>query len=103
MPFGRYNVLTLIGNAIWCFALAGVGWAIGRSYESFNHGFRYVEIVVVALPNHMHVDAIRAAAEAGKAIVCTKPLARNAEESAEIVRIVTEAEARQRIVEKRAR
>jgi predicted dehydrogenase len=32
-----------------------------------------VDIVVVALPNHLHVDAIRAAAQAGKAIVCTKP------------------------------
>src|SRR3954451_21947169 len=46
-----------------------------------------VQIVVVALPNHMHVDAIRAAAAAGKAIICTKPLGRNAAESAEILRI----------------
>src|SRR3954468_2409705 len=50
-----------------------------------------VDIVVVGLPNHMHVDAIRTAAAAGKAIVCTKPLARNAEEAAEIVRIAREA------------
>src|SRR3954464_15886717 len=50
-----------------------------------------VEIVVVALPNHMHVDAIRTAAAAGKAIVCTKPLARNGQEAAEIVEIVREA------------
>ena len=50
-----------------------------------------VDIVVVALPNHMHVEAVRAAASAGKAIVCTKPLARNAAESAEILRIVEEA------------
>src|SRR5918999_1692785 len=50
-----------------------------------------VEIVVVALPNHMHVDAIRTAAQAGKAIVCTKPLARNATEAAEIVKIVRDA------------
>ena len=39
----------------------------------------------------MHVDAIRAAASAGKAIVCTKPLARNAAEAAEILRIVKDA------------
>jgi predicted dehydrogenase len=50
-----------------------------------------VQIVVVALPNHMHLDAIRTAAAAGKAIVCTKPLARNATEAAEIVRIVNDA------------
>jgi predicted dehydrogenase len=50
-----------------------------------------VEIVVVALPNHLHVDAVRTAAEAGKAIVCTKPLARNSGEAAEILRIVNDA------------
>src|SRR3954464_15457010 len=50
-----------------------------------------VEIVVVALPNHMHVDAIRTAAAAGKAIICTKPLARTAAESAAILRMVKDA------------
>src|SRR4051812_22545909 len=50
-----------------------------------------VDIVVVALPNHMHVDAIRLAAQAGKAIVCTKPLSRTGGESAEILRIVKDA------------
>ena len=48
VEFGRYNVLTLIGNAAWCLALAGVGWAVGSSYKSFDHGFRYVEYAVVA-------------------------------------------------------
>ena len=50
-----------------------------------------VQMVIIGLPNHMHVDAVRTAARAGKAIVCTKPLARNAEEAANIVRIVREA------------
>ena len=47
MPFPRYNVLTFVGNAVWCLALAGVGWALGTSYSRFDHGFRYVEIAVV--------------------------------------------------------
>jgi len=47
MPFGRYNVLTLAGNTIWCAALAGIGWAFGASYHRFDHGFRYLEIAVV--------------------------------------------------------
>ena len=47
-PFGRYNVLTLIGNGAWCFALAGAGWALGASWETFHHDFRWVEYVVVA-------------------------------------------------------
>lgn len=48
MPLGRYTVLTAIGSAVWAFALAGVGWAVGRSYERFHHDFGYVEYVVVA-------------------------------------------------------
>jgi membrane protein DedA with SNARE-associated domain len=46
-PFGRYNVLTLIGNGIWCLALAAVGWALGASWETFHHDFRWVEYLVV--------------------------------------------------------
>jgi membrane protein DedA with SNARE-associated domain len=48
VPFGRYVVLTFIGSALWCFTLAGVGWALGSSYESFHHKFGFVEIAVVA-------------------------------------------------------
>ena len=46
-PFGRYNVLTLIGNGIWCLVLAAVGWALGASWETFHHDFRWVEYLVV--------------------------------------------------------
>ena len=49
MPFRRYNVLTLIGNAAWCVVIAGIGWALGSSYERFNNGFKYVEYAVVLL------------------------------------------------------
>src|SRR6266498_4747026 len=48
MPFWRYTVLTLIGSAVWAFALAGVGWGLGRSYETFHHDFRFVEYAIVA-------------------------------------------------------
>lgn len=48
MPFARYNLLTLVGNAVWCFALAGIGWGVGTGYKSFDHGFRYAEYAVVA-------------------------------------------------------
>jgi predicted dehydrogenase len=50
-----------------------------------------VQIVLIGLPNHLHLDAVRAAAAAGKAIVCTKPLARSADEAAEMVRLVKQA------------
>jgi membrane protein DedA with SNARE-associated domain len=48
MRFWRYVVLTAVGSAIWAFALAGVGWGAGRSYERFHHDFGYVEYTVIA-------------------------------------------------------
>lgn len=50
-----------------------------------------VDMVVIALPNHLHLEAVRIAAAAGKAIICTKPLARNAAEALEMVHLVREA------------
>jgi predicted dehydrogenase len=50
-----------------------------------------VQMVIIGLPNHLHLDAVRSAAAAGKAIVCTKPLARTGDEAAEIVRLVERA------------
>jgi membrane protein DedA with SNARE-associated domain len=47
-PIRRYTVLTLIGSAIWCFALAGVGWALGSQWEDFHHAFHYVDYAIVA-------------------------------------------------------
>src|SRR5215210_5569257 len=43
------------------------------------------DAVVIALPNHLHEEAIRLVAEAGKAVLCTKPLARTAEEAKRIL------------------
>ena len=48
-PFRRYTVLTLIGSAIWCFVLAGAGWALGSRWEDFHHAFRYVDYAIIAL------------------------------------------------------
>jgi membrane protein DedA with SNARE-associated domain len=48
MPLGPYTVLTLIGSAIWAFTIAGIGYALGKSYTHFDHGFKYAEYLVVA-------------------------------------------------------
>ena len=50
-----------------------------------------VDLVVVSLPNHLHREAVLAAAAAGKAVACTKPLGRNAAEAADMLRAVTDA------------
>jgi membrane protein DedA with SNARE-associated domain len=48
-PFGRYNLLTLIGNGIWCLFFAAIGWALGASWDTFDHDFRFVDVAVVAI------------------------------------------------------
>ncbi len=47
-PLGPYTLLTLAGSLLWCFAFAGVGWAVGGQWETFHHDFRYADYVVVA-------------------------------------------------------
>ncbi len=44
-------------------------------------GHPEVDVVVVGLPNHRHEEAVLRAAEHGKAVLCTKPLGRNAAEA----------------------
>jgi membrane protein DedA with SNARE-associated domain len=48
MPLGRYVALTIPGSAAWCFALAGVGWALGANWERFHHAFHYADYAVAA-------------------------------------------------------
>lgn len=48
-PLRTYIPLTLLGSAIWCFGLAGAGWAIAGSWENVHNAFRYVDYAVVAL------------------------------------------------------
>jgi membrane protein DedA with SNARE-associated domain len=45
---GPYTALTLLGSAIWCFAFAGAGFALGRNWEDFHHAFRYADYAVLA-------------------------------------------------------
>ena len=50
-----------------------------------------VDVVVVALPNDLHEAAVVAAAAAGKAVLCTKPLGRNAAEAKRMLAAVEQA------------
>ena len=49
------------------------------------------DVVVVGLPNDRHEEAISLAAAAGKAVLCTKPLGRTAEEAGRILETVERA------------
>ena len=48
-PLTPYTVLTLVGSAIWSFALAGAGYAIGTSWETAHSHFRSFDYAVLAL------------------------------------------------------
>jgi predicted dehydrogenase len=49
------------------------------------------DVVIVGIPNLMHKPAVLMAAEAGKSILCTKPLARNGAEAKEMLDAVDRA------------
>jgi predicted dehydrogenase len=49
------------------------------------------DVVIIGVPNYLHKKAVTLAAKAGKAVLCTKPLARNAREALEIMEIVDKA------------
>ncbi|QDU75359.1 1,5-anhydro-D-fructose reductase [Bremerella volcania] len=50
-----------------------------------------VDAVVIGLPNHLHLEVVLAAAAAGKAVLCTKPLGMNANEALEMLHAVEKA------------
>ncbi len=50
-----------------------------------------VDTVIVAIPNYLHKKAVLLAAEAGKAVLCTKPLATSGPEALEMLEAVEKA------------
>jgi membrane protein DedA with SNARE-associated domain len=48
MRLAPYALYTVVGSAVWAFAIAGVGYGLGASYKSFDNGFKYVEYAIVA-------------------------------------------------------
>ena len=68
-------------------------WGIPAATTSIEEAVNHidVDVVVVGLPNHLHEEAISIAASAGKPVLCTKPLARSAEEAKRILDTVESA------------
>ena len=48
MPLGRYTAFTTLWTIPWYFGLAGVGIAVGASWERFHENFRYADYAVLA-------------------------------------------------------
>jgi predicted dehydrogenase len=68
-------------------------WDIPRTTTSMIEAIHdsEAELVVVAVPNHMHEEAVLAAAAASKGILCTKPLGRNSAEAWRMLQAVEKA------------
>ena len=50
-----------------------------------------VDAVIIALSNDLHLDAVLACTKAGKHVLCTKPLGRNAQEALQMLQAVDKA------------
>lgn len=68
-------------------------WEIPRWSTSLEEAINDpdTDTVVIGLPNDLHEECVRLAVAAGKAVLCTKPLGRNAEEALRILRLVESA------------
>lgn len=49
MAIGKFFLYTVIACAIWCTALASIGYSLGKTYDEVVHAFSYAGYVLVAL------------------------------------------------------
>ncbi|NJN28175.1 MAG: Gfo/Idh/MocA family oxidoreductase [Cyclobacteriaceae bacterium] len=68
-------------------------WGIPHYTDKLSDavGHTDVDTVIIGLPNHLHLEAVQAAARAGKSVLCTKPLGRTAAEARQMLHAVEEA------------
>ncbi|MGH8393323.1 MAG: Gfo/Idh/MocA family protein, partial [Pseudomonas sp.] len=66
-------------------------WNLAKYTTRMEEAIELADLVVIGLPNFVHKKAALAAARAGKAVVCTKPLARKADEARDMLEAVEEA------------
>jgi predicted dehydrogenase len=68
-------------------------WAVPESTTDLKTAIDHpdTDVVIVALPNFLHEEAVGLAAKAGKAVLCTKPLGRTADEARRMLAMVEDA------------
>ena len=66
---------------------AAASWGVSRWTDDLAKAIEDpdTDVVVVGLPNFLHKEAVLAAARVGKAVLCTKPLATNAQDALEML------------------
>ena len=68
-------------------------WDVPNKTTDLNEAIQNdtIDTVIIGLPNHRHEEAVIVAADAGKAILCTKPLGRTAQEALVMLEAVEKA------------
>jgi predicted dehydrogenase len=91
----RRNNVNVIGLAESTAELAiekAAALGIEKAYDSYEAMLAdpSINVIHLATPNYLHYPQAKAVLEAGKHVVCEKPLAMNSHESADLVRIARE-------------
>ncbi|MEZ5426962.1 MAG: Gfo/Idh/MocA family oxidoreductase [Pyrinomonadaceae bacterium] len=90
MRSGRFCTIAAIAsrNAEKAGRAAGT-LGIPKSYPSYQELLNdpEIEAVYIPLPNHLHVEWAKRAAEAGKHVLCEKPIGLNAAEVRELIKV----------------
>ena len=83
------NVLGVLGSSAERGAARADALGVPKAYASLDEllADEAVDVVHVTSPNDLHVSQAAAASRAGKHVVCEKPLAMTAEESAGLVEL----------------
>ncbi len=90
---GREQVLAVYSRTLQRARDFARRWDIPRWTADLEEavGDSQTEVVVVGLPNDLHLKAVELAARAGKAVLCTKPLARTGAEARRMLEAVEQA------------
>jgi predicted dehydrogenase len=89
----RCEVVAIASRNLEKATSAATDLGIERAYGSYGQLLRDpdVDAVYIPLPNHMHAEWSRAAAEAGKHVLCEKPIALSASEAEAMAEAATSA------------
>jgi predicted dehydrogenase len=86
------DVVGVLGSSPAKSRRAASDWGVARAYDSYDDLLADddVDVVHITTPNYLHFEQARAALEAGKHVMCEKPLAMNSEETSELVSLAEE-------------
>jgi predicted dehydrogenase len=90
---GRDHVRVVFSKSEARAAAFAERWSIPEDTTDMKAAIEHddTDVIVVGLPNYLHEEAVGMAAAAGKAVLCTKPLGRTADEARRMLETVEKA------------